>query len=91
MALATHIVLYAIVSLVFTQINYLYTFSVLFFVDLAIVLIFNKIKPSSEYDLKSRKAVVDTTPWKYRYIAGTIILLLVVLSYVIFSPLVLAK
>lgn len=61
-ALATHIVLYAIISLVFTQINYLYTFSVLFFVDLAIVLIFNKIKPSSEYDLKSRKAVVDTTP-----------------------------
>ena len=88
MALTTHIVLYAIVSLVFTQINYLYTFSVLFFVDLAIVLILNK---SSEYDLKSRKAVVDTTPWKYRYIAGTIILLLVVLSYVIFSPLVLAK
>jgi len=90
-ALATHIVIYAIVSLVFTEINYLYTFSVLFFVDLIIVLIFNKIKPSSEYDLKSRQEQVDMTPWKYRYVAGIIILALVVISYIIFSPLVLAK
>ena len=90
-ALATHIVIYAIVSLVFTEINYLYTFSVLFFVDLIIVLMFNKIKPSSEYDLKSRQAQVDMTPWKYRYVAGIIILALVVISYIIFSPLVLAK
>ena len=31
--LFTHIILYAIINFVFTEINYLYTFSVLFFVD----------------------------------------------------------
>ncbi|AAO05832.1 hypothetical protein SE_2190 [Staphylococcus epidermidis ATCC 12228] len=31
------------------------------------------------------------TPWKYRYVAGIIVLALVVVSYIIFSPLVLAK
>ena len=90
-ALFTHIILYVIISLVFTQINYLYTFSVLFFVDLFIVLIFNKIKPSSEFDLKTHQAKVDMTPWKYRYVSGIIVLILVVISYIILSPLVLAK
>lgn len=90
-ALFTHIILYVIVSLAFPQINYLYTFSVIFFIDLIIVMIFNKLKPSNEFDLNTNKAKVDITPWKYRYIAGTIILALVVIIYIIFSPLVLAK
>lgn len=89
--LFTHIILYAIISFVFTEINYLYTFSVLFFVDLIIILIFNKVKPSSEFDLNTHQSKVDMTPWKYRYVAGIIVLALVVVSYIIFSPLVLAK
>jgi len=89
--LFTHIILYAIISFVFTEINYLYTFSVLFFVDLIIILIFNKVKPSSEFDLNTHQPKVDMTPWKYRYVAGIIVLALVVVSYIIFSPLVLAK
>ena len=90
-ALFTHIILYVTVSLMFPQINYLYTFSVIFFIDLIIVLIFNKLKPSNEFDLNTNNAKVDLTPWKYRYIAGTIILALVVIISIIFSPLVLAK
>ena len=89
--LFTHIILYAIISFVFTEINYLYTFSVLFFVDLIIILIFNKVKLSSEFDLSTHQPKVDMTPWKYRYVAGIIVLALVVVSYIIFSPLVLAK
>ena len=83
--LFTHIILYAIISFVFTEINYLYTFSVLFFVDLIIILIFNKVKPSSEFDLSTHQPKVDMTPWKYRYVAGIIVLALVVVSYIIFT------
>ncbi|MDK7114925.1 solute:sodium symporter family transporter [Staphylococcus pettenkoferi] len=90
-ALITHIVLYGALTYFLPHVHYLYFFSVLFFVDLIIVLIFNKVKPSDELDLKSNYAKVDMTPWKYRYIAGAIVLLLVVLSYVIFSPIGLAK
>ncbi|EHQ73255.1 hypothetical protein SEVCU065_0948 [Staphylococcus epidermidis VCU065] len=54
-------------------------------------MIFNKVKPSSEFDLSTHQPKVDMTPWKYRYVAGIIVLALVVVSYIIFSPLVLAK
>lgn len=90
-ALVTHIVLYAAISFMVPQLNYLYTFSFMFFIDLAIILVFNKFKPSNTFDLNTNKAKVDLTPWKYRYITGGIVLGLVVLAYIIFSPLVLAK
>ena len=90
-ALITHIVLYGGLTYFLPHVHYLYFFSVLFFVDLIIVLIFNKVKPSDELDLKSNYAKVDMTPWKYRYIAGAIVLLLVVISYIIFSPIGLAR
>lgn len=89
--LITHIVLYALISFVFPDLNYLYTFSGIFILDLVIILIFNKVKPSNEFDLKTNNSKVDITPWKYRYVAGMIILALVVVVYIIFSPLVLAK
>ena len=73
------------------QLNYLYTFSFMFFIDLAIILVFNKFKPSNTFDLNTNQAKVDLTPWKYRYVTGGIVLGLVVLAYIIFSPLVLAK
>lgn len=90
-ALVTHIVLYAAISFMVPQLNYLYTFSFMFFIDLAIILVFNKFKPSNTFDLNTNQAKVDLTPWKYRYVTGGIVLGLVVLAYIIFSPLVLAK
>ncbi|HCA7044935.1 TPA: solute:sodium symporter family transporter, partial [Staphylococcus pseudintermedius] len=53
-------------------------------------LIFNKIKPSNAFDFDANYAKVDITPWKHRYVVGIIIIIIVIVTYTIFSPLVLA-
>lgn len=83
----THIVLYASANIFLSDVHYLYTLSVLFFIDLAVLLIFNKLYPSNEFDLSKDFSKVDMTPWKYRYVAGIAVLAVVVVSYIIFSPL----
>ncbi|MCD8824677.1 solute:sodium symporter family transporter [Mammaliicoccus sciuri] len=85
-----HIVLYALSKVLITEIHFLYVLSVLFFVDLFIVMLFNKWKPSDEFDFSVNYAKVDITPWKHRYLVGGIIVLVVIGTYVLFSPLGLA-
>lgn len=85
-----HIVLYALSKILITEIHFLYVLSVLFFVDLLIVMLFNKWKPSDEFDFSVNYAKVDITPWKYRYLVGGIIIFVVIGTYVLFSPLGLA-
>lgn len=83
----THIVLYTSTNLLLRDVHYLYILSVLFFIDLAELLIFNKLYPSNEFDLSKDFSKVDMTHWKYRYVAGIAVLAVVVVSYIIFSPL----
>ncbi|MCY1048181.1 solute:sodium symporter family transporter [Mammaliicoccus sciuri] len=85
-----HILLYALSKVLITEIHFLYVLSVLFFVDLLIVMLFNKWKPSDEFDFSVNYAKVDITPWKHRYLVGGIIVLVVIGTYVLFSPLGLA-
>ncbi|WP_105988971.1 solute:sodium symporter family transporter [Staphylococcus agnetis] len=85
-----HIAMYALSKVFLTDIHFLYILSVLFFIDLCIVLTFNKIKPTNVFDFNVNYAKVDITPWKHRYLVGGLIILVVVLTYAIFSPLVLA-
>ncbi|MEB7402648.1 solute:sodium symporter family transporter [Mammaliicoccus sciuri] len=85
-----HIVLYALSKVLITEIHFLYVLSVLFFVDLLIVMLFNKWKPSDEFDFSVNYSKVDITPWKHRYLVGGIIVLVVIGTYVLFSPLGLA-
>lgn len=85
-----HILLYALSKILITEIHFLYVLSVLFFVDLLIVMLFNKWKPSDEFDFSVNYAKVDITPWKYRYLVGGIIIFVVIGTYVLFSPLGLA-
>ncbi|MCJ1781247.1 solute:sodium symporter family transporter [Mammaliicoccus sciuri] len=85
-----HIVLYALSKVLITEIHFLYVLSVLFFVDLLIVMLFNKWKPSGEFDFSVNYAKVDITPWKHRYLVGGIIIFVVIGTYVLFSPLGLA-
>lgn len=85
-----HIVLYALSKVLITEIHFLYVLSVLFFVDLLIVMLFNKWKPSDEFDFSVNYGKVDITPWKYRYLVGGIIIFVVIGTYVLFSPLGLA-
>ncbi|WP_192978258.1 solute:sodium symporter family transporter [Mammaliicoccus vitulinus] len=85
-----HISLYALSKVALTEIHYLYVLSVLFFIDLLILMLFNKWKPSDEFDFSVNYAKVDITPWKYRYIVGGIIIFVVIGTYILFSPLGLA-
>lgn len=85
-----HIVVYALSKVFLTDIHYLYVLSVLFFIDLFVVLLFNKWKPSDEFDFNVNYAKVDITPWKYRYVVGAIIIIVVIGTYILFSPLGLA-
>jgi len=87
----SHIILYALSKVLLSDIHYLYVLSVLFFIDLFIVLLFNKLKPSDEFDFSVNYAKVDITPWKYRYIVGGIIIVVVIATYILFSPLGLAQ
>lgn len=85
-----HILVYALSKVILTDIHYLYVLSVLFFIDLFVVMLFNKLKPSDEFDFSVNYAKVDITPWKYRYIVGSIIIIVVIGTYILFSPLGLA-
>lgn len=85
-----HILLYALSKVVLTEIHFLYVLSVLFFIDLLVLMLFNKWKPSDEFDFSVNYAKVDITPWKYRYIVGGIIIFVVIGTYILFSPLGLA-
>ena len=67
--------------------HYLYVLSVLFPVDLALMLLIGKLKPrATDFILEDSKAV-DLTPWKYRHIVSIIGLLLALGIYILFSPL----
>lgn len=87
-----HVVAYSFSSLVLTEIHYLYVWSVLFILDLLILYTFSRMKPDrSDFEFEKYQSKVDLTPWKHSKWVGTLLLLLVIGMYVIFSPLVLAR
>lgn len=93
----THVLLYALFMVVKpcwpgteTEIHYLYASAFLFIIELAIMFVLNRIGKEEEFVIP-HNGTVDLTPWKYRYIASIGGVLLMVLVYIIFSPIVLAK
>lgn len=87
-----HIIVYALSKVVIPDIHYLYVWSVLFLVDLAILYFYSQKKPSQEdFQFDKYQNKVDITPWKHVRWVGILILVVVAASYIVFSPLVLAK
>lgn len=63
--LVVHVILYSISKFLPLNVHYLYVLSVLFPVDLALMLLIGKLKPrATDFILEDSKAV-DLTPWKY--------------------------
>ncbi|TDL31169.1 solute:sodium symporter family transporter [Jeotgalibacillus sp. S-D1] len=86
-----HVITYSLSKVLLADIHYLYVWSVLFILDVAILYIFSSLKPDKvEFEFEKYKNKVDLTPWKHSKWVGTVILLTVVAMYIIFSPLVLA-
>ena len=64
--------------------HYLHVMGILFIVNVLIMLIFGAIKPKTDIYVPKQTEAIDTTPWKYAWIVGGLIVLLVLSTYLIF-------
>ncbi|MBA4548909.1 solute:sodium symporter family transporter [Thermoactinomyces intermedius] len=89
---AFHVVTYALASLFLSHIHYLYVLSVLFLADVLILWWIGKIKPADKhFVLQEGKHKVDLTPWKHAGWVGALAVVAVLMTYLVFSPLGLAR
>ncbi|MBN8235649.1 solute:sodium symporter family transporter [Halobacillus kuroshimensis] len=87
-----HVITYSLSKVFLTEIHYLYVWSVLFILDITILYIMSRTKPDKEdFEFDKYQSKVDLTPWKHSKLIGTLILIVVVGMYIVFSPLVLAS
>ncbi|MGN1014506.1 MAG: solute:sodium symporter family transporter, partial [Butyricicoccus sp.] len=86
-----HIVLYGLTKVipVCGQIHYLYWVFILFVIETIIYLICAKVAPREEAFVMPDAHVMDMTPWKTGKRWAVVGVLVVVVMYIIFSPLVL--
>lgn len=93
-----HVVLYFLLQFVLRDhipmlqdIHYLYFTAVLFVLDMIIMYIIVKVRPRpTDFELEDAKAV-DLTPWKNGKIWAAVTLIIMVIAYVIFSPMGVGK
>ena len=64
--------------------HFLHVMGILFVVNIIIMLVIGMIKPKTDIYVPETTEVIDTTPWKYAYIVGGLITLLVLSTYLIF-------
>lgn len=89
--LVFHIVLYSLSKFVPLKVHYLYVLAVLFVLDISLMLLIGKISPrDTNFKLKEAN-VVDLTPWKYAKTCSVVCIVLLIVMYILFSPLGLAK
>ncbi|MDC7290124.1 solute:sodium symporter family transporter [Blautia schinkii] len=92
-ALITHVILYSVSKMIpgVRDLHYLYVLSALFVIDICIMLVIGKMRPrETDFVLQDVKAV-DLSPWKNLKIASIILVAVLILEYVVFSPLGLAR
>jgi len=64
--------------------HFLHIMGILFVVNVAIMLLIGKFKPKTTEYVEMVTEEIDTTPWKYALLAGTIITIMVLSTYLIF-------
>lgn len=64
--------------------HFLETMAWLFFINIIIMLVIGLIKPKTEVYVPKQTEAIDTTPWKYAWVVGILIVLLVLSTYFIF-------
>ncbi|WP_426585935.1 solute:sodium symporter family transporter [Mucilaginibacter sp. R-33] len=90
--LAFFIITYALTQTVFDlHIHFLHILAILFVITCGLMLFIGKLLPMAEPYQLQINTLVDTKPWKNRHIYSCILLLIMVLMFIVFSPLVLAK
>ena len=91
MTIAIHIILYALSKVFLKDIHFLYVLSLLFFLDILILIVVSKIKPDGEFVLNSFDTKVNIEPWKHTKLVASILVVVVILTYVAFSPIGFAR
>ena len=64
--------------------HFLQVMGILFIINIIIMLVIGLIKPKTDVYVPKTTEAIDTTPWKYAYIVGGLIVLLVLSTYLIF-------
>lgn len=68
------------------QLNFIHVYAVLFFIEVAIMLLIGAYKPTTKEWVYQQTAKVSLEPWRYSYAASSTLLTGIVLSYLLFSP-----
>ena len=58
---------------------------ILFVFNIIVMLVFGWLKPKKSITEEETTDVIDITPWKYAFVVGAVIALLVISTYFIFS------
>ena len=83
-----HVLAYALLQFVWEiDINFIHLYAVLFVIEVLMMLAIGWKWPSAEVWCFSRPAMVDLTPWRYAHAVAGLLVLFIVLTYVLFSPL----
>ena len=92
LAMTFFVFVYAVTQLIIKpEMHFLHILAILFVITVLMMLIIGKFFPREvPFTLPDNKAV-DTKPWKHRYIMAAIVIIVMILSYVVFSPLILVK
>jgi SSS family solute:Na+ symporter len=90
--LAFFILAYGLTQLVFDlHIHFLHILAILFLITCGIMFIIGKLYPMPVPYQQKLNNVVNIEPWKNRHIYSGILLVLMILMFILFSPLILAK
>ncbi|KPM32833.1 Putative sodium/myo-inositol symporter [Croceitalea dokdonensis DOKDO 023] len=65
--------------------HYLHVMGILFVFNVAVMLVFGALNPKSTTAVEESTNAIDITPWKYAFVIGAIISVLVVSTYFIFT------
>ena len=76
---------------IFERYPFLYVLSLLFFLDILILIVVSKIKPDGEFVLNSFDTKVNIEPWKHTKLVASILVVVVILTYAAFSPIGFAR
>jgi solute:Na+ symporter, SSS family len=89
--LVFHIILYTLSKFLPLQVHYLYVLSVLFPLDVLVMLLVGKLHPRKTDYILPESHAVDLTPWKYAKPCAACSIILMLAEYLLFSPVGLAK
>lgn len=83
-----HIILYTLLIFILkVKINYIHVMGILFVIDALIMFTISALKPEKSYEAKILKPAVDMKPWKRFPEVATLLLGLMVFTYILLSPL----